>query len=104
LTTLGSGLFAASVSATQQQAMLTSVGIVMPNMLLSGFIFPIENMPQAIQWLTLLIPVRYFLTIIRGILLKGNGLDVLWPQALSLALLGGLIFLASLAAFARRAR
>jgi len=104
LTTLGSGLFAASVSSTQQQALLTSIGIVMPNMLLSGFIFPIENMPVPIQWLTLLVPVRYFLTIIRGILLKGNGLDVLWPQAAALLALGVGIFLASLATFGRRAR
>jgi ABC-2 type transport system permease protein len=103
LTTLGSGLLAASISSTQQQALLLSIGIVMPNMLLSGFIFPIENMPRAIQGLTLLVPLRYFLTIIRGILLKGNGLDVLWPQAAALLALGVAIFLASLAAFGRRA-
>jgi len=103
LTTLGAGLFAASVSVTQQQAMLTCMTFVTPNMLLSGFIFPIENMPQPIQWLTWLMPMRYFLTIIRGILLKGIGLSILWPQLLALALFGGGIFLASLAAFRRRA-
>jgi len=102
LTTLGAGLFAAAVSGTQQQAMLTCMAFVMPNMLLSGFIFPIENMPQAIQWLTFLMPMRYFMIIIRGILLKGIGLPILWPQALALMAFGVVIFLASLAAFRTR--
>ncbi len=99
LTTLGIGLFAASVSLTQQSAMLMCMAFVTPNMLLSGFIFPIENMPAPIQALTFLMPVRYFLTIIRGILLKGIGLEILWPQALALAGFGAGIFAASLALF-----
>jgi ABC-2 type transport system permease protein len=103
LTTLGAGLFAASVSVSQPQAMLTCMSFVTPNMLLSGFIFPIENMPEPIQWLTWLMPMRYFLTIIRGILLKGIGLSILWPQLLALALFGAGILLASLASFRRRA-
>ena len=103
MTTLGAGLLAAGVSATQQQAMLTCMGFVTPNMLLSGFIFPIENMPAAIQWLTYVMPMRYFLVIIRGILLKGIGLEVLWPQALALAGFGLIIFLASLLAFRTQA-
>ncbi len=102
LTTLGAGLFAAAVSATQQQAMLTCMAFVMPNMLLSGFIFPIENMPRVIQWLTFLMPMRYFMIIIRGILLKGIGLQILWPQAAALMAFGVVIFLASLAAFRTR--
>ncbi|MGH9866787.1 MAG: ABC transporter permease [Candidatus Polarisedimenticolia bacterium] len=102
LTTLGIGLFAASVSLTQQTAMLTCMAFVTPNMLLSGFIFPIENMPAPIQMLTYLMPVRYFLTIIRGILLKGIGLEILWPQALALTVFGAGIFLASLALFRAR--
>lgn len=103
LTTLGAGLFAATISLTQQQAMLTCMSFVTPNMLLSGFIFPIENMPQPIQWLTYLMPMRYFLTIIRGILLKGIGLEILWPQAVAMTLFGAGIFLVSLALFRRRA-
>lgn len=102
LSTLGAGLFAASVSATQQQAMLTCMGFVTPNMLLSGFIFPIANMPEPIQWLTFVMPMRYFLVIIRGILLKGVGMEILWPQAAALAGFGAVIFLASLAAFRAR--
>ena len=99
LTTLGVGLFAATASDTQQQAILWCQAFVTPNMLLSGFIFPIENMPQPIQWLTFLMPMRYFLSIIRGILLKGVGLEILWPQAVALIAFGVAIFLASLASF-----
>ena len=85
LTTLGLGLFVSTVSRTQQQAMMTtSFFFLLPMIFLSGFIFPIENMPAAIQPVTYLIPLRYFLVILRGIFLKGVGLDVLWPQALAL--------------------
>jgi ABC-2 type transport system permease protein len=87
--TLGLGLFVSTVSRTQQQAMLTSAFFfIMPMIYLSGFIFPIENMPAWIQPATYLIPLRYFLVIVRGIFLKGVGLEVLWPQALALAAWG----------------
>jgi ABC-2 type transport system permease protein len=99
LTTVGIGLLAAAVSSTQQMAMFWCMAFVSPNVLLSGFIFPIENMPEPVQWLTCLMPVRYFLTIVRGILLKGVGLEFLWPQALSLAAFGLATLLASLALF-----
>ena len=85
LTTLGIGLFISTISHTQQQAMMTSTFFfLMPMMYLSGFMFPIENMPDAIQPITYLIPVRYFVVILRGIFLKGVGLETLWPQALAL--------------------
>ena len=61
---------------------------IIPMMYLSGFIFPIENMPKPIQAVTVLIPLRYFLVIVRGIFLKGVGLDVLWPQIAALAIWG----------------
>jgi ABC-2 type transport system permease protein len=57
-------------------------------MLLSGFVFPIANMPEAVQWLTYLNPLRYFLVIIRGIFLKGVGPEILWPQMAALLILG----------------
>ena len=83
--TLGLGLFVSTISQTQQQAMMTTIFFfLMPMMYLSGFIFPIENMPSWIQPLTYLIPLRYFLVIVRGIFLKGVGLEILWPQALAL--------------------
>jgi ABC-2 type transport system permease protein len=85
LTTLGLGLFVSSISATQQQAMITtSFFFLLPMVFLSGFIFPIENMPEAIQPFTYLIPLRYFLVILRGIFLKGVGLETFWPDALAL--------------------
>jgi len=86
LTTLGLGLFVSTISKTQQQAMMTSSFFFMiPMVFLSGFVFPIENMPDVVQQVTRLIPLRYFLVIVRGIFLKGVGLETLWPQALALA-------------------
>ncbi len=85
LSTLGLGLFVSTISSTQQQAMMTTIFFfLLPMVYLSGFIFPIDNMPEWIQPLTYLIPLRYFLVILRGIFLKGVGLEVLWPQAAAL--------------------
>ena len=79
--TLGLGLFVSTISTTQQQAMMTSTFFfLLPMIYLSGFIFPIANMPALIQQVTYLIPLRYFLVIVRGIFLKGVGFDVLWTQ------------------------
>ncbi len=92
LTTLGLGLFVSTISRTQQQAMMTTVFFfLMPMIYLSGFIFPIENMPAWIQPITYLIPLRYFLVILRGIFLKGVGLDILWPQVLALFAWGAIV-------------
>ena len=92
LTTLGLGLFVSTISSTQQQAMMTSTFFFLTPMLyLSGFIFPIENMPAVIQPLTYLIPLRYFIVIVRGIFLKGVGLAVLWPEILALLAWGLII-------------
>ena len=98
LTTLGLGLFVSTISATQQQAMMTaSFFFLIPMVFLSGFVFPIENMPAVIQPVTYLIPLRYFLVILRGIFLKGIGLEILWPQALALLGWGvGILVLATL--------
>jgi ABC-2 type transport system permease protein len=90
LTNLGIGLLISTVSRTQQQAMIGSFFFFMPAMLLSGFVFPIENMPLAVQAVTFLDPLRYVFVIIRGIFLKGVGFSILWPQFLALALLGAL--------------
>jgi ABC-2 type transport system permease protein len=92
LTTLGLGLFVSTISSTQQQAMITSsFFFLLPMVFLSGFIFPIENMPGAIQPFTYLIPLRYFLVILRGIFLKGVGLETFWPDALALFAWGSVI-------------
>jgi len=88
LTTLGVGLLISTVSQTQQQAMMTVFFFNIPSMLLSGLMFPIANMPEAVQALTYLNPLRYILVIVRGIFLNGVGLGVLWPQMLALAVMG----------------
>lgn len=96
MSTLGLGLFISTLSSTQQQAMMSTFFVFFPAVLLSGFLFPIANMPGWIQWITYIDPLRYILVIIRGIFLKGIGADVLWPEMLSLAVLGVvLLWLAS---------
>jgi len=85
MTTLGLGLFVSTISSTQQQAMMTaSFFFLIPMVFLSGFVFPIENMPAVVQPITYLIPLRYFLVILRDIFLKGVGLETFWPEALAL--------------------
>jgi ABC-2 type transport system permease protein len=88
LSCVGIGLFISTVSQTQQQAMMTTFFFFFPAMLFSGFLFPIANMPAVFQWLSLLDPLRYMLVIIRGIFLKGVGLEVLWTQFAALLGLG----------------
>jgi len=88
MTTLGVGLLISTVSQTQQQAMMSTFFFFLPAILLSGFMFPIANMPRVVQWLTYLNPMRYFLEIVRGIFLKGVGMGILWPQMIPLALIG----------------
>ena len=88
MTTLGLGLFISTISQTQQQAMMGAFFFFFPAFLLSGFVFPIANMPEVVQWLTLLNPLRYFLEIIRALFLKGVGIGILWPQFAALAVLG----------------
>ena len=90
--TLSLGLLISTVSDTQQQAMMTATFFFLtPMIYLSGFIFPIENMPRIIQYLTYIVPLRYFLVIVRGIFLKGIGLRLLWPQAAALAAWGAVV-------------
>jgi ABC-2 type transport system permease protein len=96
------GLFMSTISSTQQQAQISTFLFSMPAFTLSGFAFPIENMPDWIQVLTYANPLRYFLVIIRGVFLKGNGLDILWPQMAALAILGGVTILLSTLRFQKR--
>ncbi|MFH1075210.1 MAG: ABC transporter permease [Candidatus Firestonebacteria bacterium] len=100
--TLGIGLFVSTISETQQQAMLTTFIFIFPSMIISGFVFPISNMPQLVQYLTYAIPLRYFLTIIRGIVLKGNGIEILWPDILALIIFGAVIFYLSSMRFRKK--
>jgi ABC-2 type transport system permease protein len=102
LNTLGIGLFVSTISRTQQQAMLTSMFFILPQILLSGFVFPIENMPKFFQFATHIVPIRYFFVIIRGIMLRGAGWPELWDQAASLLILGTVILGVSVARFHKK--
>jgi ABC-2 type transport system permease protein len=102
MTTLGVGLFVSTISKTQQQAVMGSFFFFMPAFMLSGFAFPIRNMPLPVQYLSLLNPVRYFIEIVRGLFLKGVGVSVLWPQLGALFLYGTLILSASALRFRKR--
>jgi len=99
MSSLGIGLLISTVSRTQQQAMMSAFFIIFPAMLLSGFAFPIENMPEPVQWLTLLNPLRYYMVIIRGIFLKGVGIGALWQQLAVLALIGLTVLMVAVGRF-----
>ena len=77
---LGLALLVSVTAHTQQQALLTAFFILVPAILLSGFIFPIRNMPATIQWLTVLNPMRWFLQVLHGVVVKGVGIHILWPS------------------------
>ena len=102
MSSVGIGLFISTISSTQQQAQISTFFFSMPAFILSGFVFPLENLPAWIRYLTYANPLRYFLVIIRGVFLKGVGLGILWPQILALAALGGLMILLSSLRFQKR--
>lgn len=102
LSVLGIGLFISTIARTQQQALMATFLFYMPAVLLSGFMFPIENMPVVFQYVTYANPLRYFLIIIRGLFLKGNGISILWPQMAALFIVGIVVIL--LASFRFRKR
>ena len=91
VTTLGLGLFISTIASTQQEAMITALFFNLPAIFLSGFFFPLAAMPTILQWLSYLIPLRWFLIIVRGIVLKGVGMEALWPQVAALAVFAVLI-------------
>jgi ABC-2 type transport system permease protein len=102
LTSLGAGLFISTISQTQQQAMMSSFFFAAPTFMLSGFVFPIRNMPLAVQYFTYLNPLRYFIEIVRGIFLKGTGAAILWPQMVALLIYGVTVMGLSTARFRKR--
>ncbi len=102
LSNLGLGLFVSTISRNQQQAMLTAVFFMLPQILLSGFIFPVENMPGFFRAATAVVPLKYFNIIIRGIFLKGVGWPELWDEAAALAVFGVAILALSVARFRKK--
>ncbi len=102
LSGLGIGLFASTVANTQQEAMLTVWMTLLPAIFLSGFFFPIANMPKILQWVSYAIPLRYFLNIIRVLLLKGVGLAAIREDVIALVLFGVVIMGAAAMRFRKR--
>lgn len=99
---VGLGLFISTVSGTQQQAMMAGTFFFTPAILLSGLIFPIPNMPPFFQYLTYLNPLRYFVIVVQGVFLRGDGLALLWPQMAGMSLLGVTLLTLSVLRFRRR--
>jgi ABC-2 type transport system permease protein len=98
---LSVGILVATLVTTQQQAALSAQFALVPNVLLSGFMFPIASMPEPMQWFTTLLPMRYFLVIVRGIMMKNLGVFDLWDQILPMAALGSVVFTISWLRFRR---
>jgi len=103
LTTLGAGLFISTISRTQQQAMMIAMFFfILPMVILSGFVFPIESMPVVIQAVTYVFPLRWYFVIIRGLFLKGIGFPELWKESLALGVIGLAAILGSALRFRKR--
>jgi len=101
-TTLGVGIFISTISKTQQQALFLTWFFLVFSILMSGFMFPIDNMPQIMQYLTYINPVRYFLTIVRELFLKGSGLSYLWHQVLIMTIFSFMVITFSAIRFQKR--
>jgi ABC-2 type transport system permease protein len=102
LVSLGIGLVTSTLANSQQEAMFTNFFLMLPFIFLSGFFFPLQAMPQVLQWASVLVPLRYLLIIVRGIILKGIGLQVLWPQAVALALFAAAMLTLAATRFSKR--
>jgi ABC-2 type transport system permease protein len=98
---LSVGILVATLVTTQQQAALSAQFALVPNVLLSGFMFPIASMPEPMQWFTTILPMRYFLVIVRGIMMKDLGIFDLWDQILPMMALGSVVFVISWLRFRR---
>ena len=102
LSGLGIGLFASTIANTQQEAMLTVWMTLLPSIFLSGFFFPLEAMPKVLQWISYIVPLRYYLIIIRALLIKGVGAGPIWSEILALSLFGIVIMGAASIRFRKR--
>ncbi len=102
VTTLGIGLFISTISNTQQEAMLSAMFTMLPTIFLSGFFFPLAAMPWFLQWLSYVVPLRYFLIIVRGIVLKGVGAEALWPEIVALSIFAVVIMGTAATRFRKR--
>jgi ABC-2 type transport system permease protein len=102
LSSLGIGLLVSTVAHTQQEAMMLAFFTILPSVFLSGFMFPISAMPKVLQWFSKIVPLTYFLVIDRGIVLKGNSIEILLPQVFALAVFGAIILTLAVVRFRKR--
>ncbi|MBI3242273.1 MAG: ABC transporter permease [Chloroflexi bacterium] len=102
VTTLGIGLFISTISNTQQEAILSAMFTMLPTIFLSGFFFPLAAMPRALQWISYAVPLRYFLIIVRGVILKGVGAEALVPEIVALSIFATVIMGAAALRFRKR--
>ena len=102
ISSLGIGLFASTIANTQQEAMITVLVTMLPSIFLSGFFFPIDAMPKFLQIVSYIIPLRFYLVIIRALLLKGVGADALQNEIIALIIFAVLIMAAASARFRKR--
>jgi len=102
MSSLGIGLFASTIANTQQEAMLTVMMYNLPSIFLSGFFFPIQAMPKVLQWVSYAIPLRYYLVVIRSLLLKGVGIESIQREVIALAIFGIVIMTAAALRFRKR--
>lgn len=102
LSGLGIGLFASTIANTQQEAMLTVWMTLLPAIFLSGFFFPLEAMPAVLRWISTIIPLRYYLVIIRAVMLKGSAIESVWLETLALLIFGLVIMAAASLRFRKR--
>jgi ABC-2 type transport system permease protein len=102
MSSLGIGLFASTIANTQQEAMLTVMMYNLPSIFLSGFFFPIQAMPRVLQWVSYAIPLRYYLVVIRSLLLKGVGFEAIQREVIALAIFGIVIMTAAALRFRKR--
>jgi len=102
VTTLGMGIFISTMANTQQEAMLMVMFTLLPSVFLSGFLFPLEAMPVLLQWVSYAVPLRYYLIVVRGIILKGSGLAALGPEVFALTVFGLIMLSAAASRFHKR--
>ena len=102
VTTLGIGLLISTMANTQQEAMLISMFTLMPSIFLSGFFFPLASMPLILQWISYMVPLRYFLIISRGIVLKGVGMQAIYPEVISLVIFAVVVMVGAAIRFRKR--
>ena len=102
MSSLGIGLFASTIANTQQEAMLTVMMYNLPSIFPSGFFFPLEAMPKVLQWISYAIPLRYYLVVIRSLMLKGVGLEAIQREVIALTIFGVVIMTAAALRFRKR--